>query len=283
MRQLSTPETAANGSSIRNFARSILHGDDEHRKWLLEAAEAFVTGEALPAPRQIIPAQGQPKPPQQPTLKQHILADEIELALSVEVCSAPAYKGDACRHYLGDAEIEMVVSALRAYAKTHTDQVCPKAHEPQLAANILQYAGDLRRNSSGGDDYPWELMRGVADELDRLVFASSVPPHDSDEVRDALEDTQGLLAALLLEKRPESEIEDQIKANRRALSAPHQSQEANAQQDALERIALLDEADGHELTREHALQAVAIATSTLGKHPSQILVERDKRAKHSNG
>lgn len=39
---------------------------------------------------------------------------------------------------------------------------------------------------------------------------------------------------------------------------------------ALENIALLDFADGYELTWEHASRAVAIATSTLGKHPSEI-------------
>lgn len=48
-------------------------------------------------------------------------------------------------------------------------------------------------------------------------------------------------------------------------------------QDALERIALLDEADGHELTWEHASRAVGIASQTLGKHPSQIFQERDAR------
>jgi hypothetical protein len=47
--------------------------------------------------------------------------------------------------------------------------------------------------------------------------------------------------------------------------------------DALERIALLDEADGHELTREHALQAVAIATAALGQHPSVIFASRSCR------
>lgn len=44
--------------------------------------------------------------------------------------------------------------------------------------------------------------------------------------------------------------------------------------DALERIALLDEADGNELTAEHALKAVGIASSVLGKHPSEIFLER---------
>lgn len=42
----------------------------------------------------------------------------------------------------------------------------------------------------------------------------------------------------------------------------------------LEDIALLDEADGHELTREHAFKAVAIATAAIGKHPSVISAER---------
>lgn len=45
-------------------------------------------------------------------------------------------------------------------------------------------------------------------------------------------------------------------------------------QDALENIALLDEADGHELARHHALLAVAIATNALGKHPSEIFAQR---------
>lgn len=47
--------------------------------------------------------------------------------------------------------------------------------------------------------------------------------------------------------------------------------------DALERIALLDEADGHELTVKQAFEAVAIAANALGKHPSQIFVDRWER------
>jgi hypothetical protein len=53
--------------------------------------------------------------------------------------------------------------------------------------------------------------------------------------------------------------------------------ETSRLRDALERIALLDEADGHELTVRQAFDAVAIATQTLGKHPSQIAAERDAR------
>jgi len=47
--------------------------------------------------------------------------------------------------------------------------------------------------------------------------------------------------------------------------------------DALERIALLDEADGHELTVREAFAAVAIASRVLGAHPSQIFAERFER------
>lgn len=44
--------------------------------------------------------------------------------------------------------------------------------------------------------------------------------------------------------------------------------------DALERITQLDEADGHELKVKHAFEAVAIASITLGKHPSQVFSDR---------
>ncbi|RWK39291.1 hypothetical protein [Mesorhizobium sp.] len=36
---------------IAEFAKAILHGDDEHRAWLTEAAVAFNAGEPLPPPR----------------------------------------------------------------------------------------------------------------------------------------------------------------------------------------------------------------------------------------
>ena len=35
---------------IRDFAELILHGDDAHRAWLKEAAEAYIRGEELPPP-----------------------------------------------------------------------------------------------------------------------------------------------------------------------------------------------------------------------------------------
>lgn len=41
----------ARAAHIRNFTKAILHGDDEHRAWLQEAAEAFIEGRELPPPR----------------------------------------------------------------------------------------------------------------------------------------------------------------------------------------------------------------------------------------
>lgn len=35
---------------IRKFAEAILHGDPEHKDWLIRAAEAFIAGDELPAP-----------------------------------------------------------------------------------------------------------------------------------------------------------------------------------------------------------------------------------------
>ncbi len=44
---------------LRLFTESILHGDDVHKKWLLEAVECFIRGEHIPAVRsQIFPPEG---------------------------------------------------------------------------------------------------------------------------------------------------------------------------------------------------------------------------------
>lgn len=38
-------------AAVKLFAETILHGDEEHMKWLLEAAEAFVDNRPIPPPR----------------------------------------------------------------------------------------------------------------------------------------------------------------------------------------------------------------------------------------
>jgi len=43
-----------------------------------------------------------------------------------------------------------------------------------LAALVLEYARDLRRNSSGSDDYPWQWAKAAADYLEELVRRSAV-------------------------------------------------------------------------------------------------------------
>jgi len=44
-----------------------------------------------------------------------------------------------------------------------------------LETLIREYARDLRRNSSGGDDYPWEIMIAVADYLEVLIGRATPP------------------------------------------------------------------------------------------------------------
>ena len=38
-------------SAVLAFAEAVLHGDEEHRIWLMEAAECWVAGRDLPVPR----------------------------------------------------------------------------------------------------------------------------------------------------------------------------------------------------------------------------------------
>lgn len=38
-------------NDVLEFAKAILHGDEDHRAWLMEAAQAYLDGKKLPAPR----------------------------------------------------------------------------------------------------------------------------------------------------------------------------------------------------------------------------------------
>lgn len=45
---------STDSEQIREFSRAILHGDEVHRAWLLAAAEAFIDGRPVPAPRAVL-------------------------------------------------------------------------------------------------------------------------------------------------------------------------------------------------------------------------------------
>lgn len=49
--EIETIRAAARAEAIRAFANDILHGDSEHRSWLLEAAETFIAGKPMPTVR----------------------------------------------------------------------------------------------------------------------------------------------------------------------------------------------------------------------------------------
>jgi hypothetical protein len=38
-------------NAVRLFSQLILHGDEEHRQWLLSAAECFISSTDMPPPR----------------------------------------------------------------------------------------------------------------------------------------------------------------------------------------------------------------------------------------
>jgi hypothetical protein len=73
----------------------------------------------------------------------------------------------------------LFVNAIRL--KLAAPSPCSGQGERELANAIGEYARDLRRNSSGGDDYPWEIMRGVADYLDVLLgrYCPHVVPNET--------------------------------------------------------------------------------------------------------
>lgn len=48
--------SAQDSVSIRAFAQAILHGNADHRSWLIEAAECFIRGDAPPKPRGLQPS-----------------------------------------------------------------------------------------------------------------------------------------------------------------------------------------------------------------------------------
>jgi hypothetical protein len=54
---------------------------------------------------------------------------------------------------------------------------------------LRDYARDLRRNASGGDDYPWEFAKGVADYLEVLIdrAAARPAPEPVNKMREVLE------------------------------------------------------------------------------------------------
>lgn len=75
----------------------------------------------------------------------------------------------SCEHIFGHAG-ELL---RKCYAKMVDVAAQPPA-ERKLPELILEYARDLRRNSSGGDDYPWEYAKSTADYLEELVRRSGV-------------------------------------------------------------------------------------------------------------
>jgi hypothetical protein len=78
------------------------------------------------------------------------------------------------------------VLAVRVSAEHYLWLVSARSNaRSDLEYRILEYANDLRRNSSGGDDYPWEYAKGTADYLETLIARSrSAGPVDTGEKKD---------------------------------------------------------------------------------------------------
>ena len=99
----------------------------------------------------------------------------------------------------------------------------PSPPVPQGVREALEaYASDLRRNPGGGDDYPWEIMRGVADSLEEILNYSGgaeSPLHDEY----VMDRAKKALAAL--DVKPGGESAGQSPAERDTPAGPLSSQD----------------------------------------------------------
>jgi hypothetical protein len=218
----------------------------------------------------------------------------LALADEIECCPGNAFEGDLLFR-LDKQQRELIGKALRALA-----QGAPELVLDRIFSRISTHLNDVLckmkpdyDDSIVGFNKAWDIMRTVfEDEMEKAALrapeaadAGAVAP-DYFEVAGRM---GGALVKVLsawdalkpglygdremTEWINSDEMKSAVKAARDALVPA--SPAADGLREALEQIALLDEADGHELTREHALEAIAIATRTLGKHPSQILADRE--------
>jgi len=120
-RTASGPELVE-AASVGDFAKAILHGDAEHRAWLMEAAECWDSGRTLPQPRS-----QQPKP-----------RESISLP--------PELKGvDLLADPFGDGEsAAFPIGALLKRCRQHIDATrsgssVERGHSLELLADIDKY------------------------------------------------------------------------------------------------------------------------------------------------
>jgi hypothetical protein len=90
----------------------------------------------------------------------------------MEVYADAVNNGDG---YLGKAQLEYTLMKHDLCLVDARDRepaalaAAPAVGGEALETLIREYARDLRRNSSGGDDYPWEWAKGTADYLEILI------------------------------------------------------------------------------------------------------------------
>jgi len=143
--------TPAVGGEVLKFAQAVLHGDDEHRKWLLDAALAFVAGEPLPLPRAA--------PPASP-----LRGREILLALEKRHAEALSDLGEApigklsidaiSRNWLGGRVNGLAIALEIARAALVASPPEQPAAETRQQKNEREMAEGSRCDGSCNDDMP---------------------------------------------------------------------------------------------------------------------------------
>jgi len=108
--------------------------------------------------------------------------DPDEMTSIMEMCDADNRPVPVWRVYEEQAE---------AVLAKHSSIVTSAAGSAGLADLILEYVKDLRRNSSGSDDYPWTWVKAAADYLEELVRRANLAARRDEIAAGAFYKTRG--------------------------------------------------------------------------------------------
>lgn len=158
---------------VRDFARAILHGDEKHRKWLLDAAESFISGEPIRGVSSGLPAAVESKEQKERRYYDAFRAwfmqsgcdfwsecdaPESLATIAVEIAPAadrspPIPREAMPRLFDRDGLQELCVGwGIQAFGEEHMRSI------PQLAVRFLEEAIELYQAASGDLDMAHRLL-----------------------------------------------------------------------------------------------------------------------------
>lgn len=285
---------------VLHFANAILHGDDEHRAWLIDAADAFVKGSTVPKPRITAPMPAAPiteddgtgdiipsewKPPNSPGRESPMPAAGKEVMQDVarEGCERQTLRETSnvtlpgpAPDTLGRAERRRALELWPAveWVPSNTPSPSPPAQSGDgQCAEIVQMRSEHLKHLSALDELTMERNRVRFAARDYLL-------EQTDENAKALAEVIGWREH---EQKPTKLIDDSYSAGLRSISKRELSHGdeiiAKIIEGAADRIATLTKALAYMAKcRDEAIRSAGIANIKLaeaGKVIEQLVAKID--------